>query len=480
LIKIHPLLKEIAAIFANEGKQLCLVGGAVRDMLRGEKIHDWDLATDALPEETTAIIKRAGGKVVPTGIKHGTVTVFYKKHNAEITTFRTEAEYSDGRRPEKVFYTDNIENDLSRRDFTMNAIAVRMPSGEVIDPFGGEADIKKGIIRCVGNAAERFNEDGLRPLRAVRFTAQLGFTIEKNTLEAINGALPVCEKVSIERVRDEIDKILDSPLPSVAFLLMEKTGLLSLFLGELAACRNIDQNGFHSFDVLDHSLLACDYAARNGYSHVLRLAALLHDIGKPQARKADEGVFSNDVFTGVASACGESVDGIHKNEWTFYRHEEISRNICRKMLSRLRYSNSVTDSVCHLVKEHMFHYTEDWSGAAVRRFIARVGEENLEDLYRLRRADTFAHKGQEPDPQTLMLLVNRIEKVLAESRAFRIKDLAVSGNDLMETSIPPGKILGVILRELLETVIDDPQQNTKEKLLEIAQNFYKHKVNIEI
>jgi putative nucleotidyltransferase with HDIG domain len=254
---------------------------------------------------------------------------------------------------------------------------------------------------------------------------------------------------------------------------MEKTGLLSLFLNELAVCRGIDQNGFHSFDVLDHSLLACDYAARNGYSRELRLAALLHDIGKPQARRADGSVCANGTFTGGSSMGGEPC------AYTFYRHEETSQNICKKMLSCLRYSNSVTDSVCHLVKEHMFHYTDDWSGAAVRRFVARVGEENLEDLYRLRRADTFAHKGQEPDTQMLMLLANRIEKVLTESRAFRVKDLAVSGNDLMETGIPSGKILGVILKELLETVLDDPQQNTKEKLLEIARKFYKHKIDVK-
>ena len=454
MIKIHPLLKEIAAIFTNEGKQLYLVGGAVRDMLRGEKIHDWDLATDALPEEVTALIKRAGGRVIPTGIKHGTVTIFYKKREAEITTFRTDSEYSDGRRPDKVIFTSAVEEDLSRRDFTMNAVALRLPSGEIADPFGGEADIRKKIIRCVGNAEKRFSEDGLRPLRAVRFTAQLGFEIEANTLKAISGALKVCEKVSMERVRDEIDKILGSSVPSAAFLLMEKTGLLSLFLSELAVCRGIDQKGCHSFDVLDHSLLACDYAARNGYSHVLRLAALLHDIGKPQARKMGE-------------------DGA----WTFYRHEEISQNICRKILSRLRYSNNVIDSVCHLVKEHMFHYTQDWSDAAVRRFVSRAGEESLEDLYRLRYADTYAHNGSEPDPEPVLLLANRIEKVLAQSRVFRIKDLAVSGSDLMAIGIPSGKTIGVILKELLETVIDDPAQNTKEKLLEIALNFYKEKIN---
>ncbi|MDR1836566.1 MAG: HD domain-containing protein [Treponema sp.] len=447
---IHPILKEIASLFNNGGKEIYLVGGAVRDMLRGKKIHDWDLATNALPEEVTAIVKRAGGRVVPTGVRHGTVTVFYKKHNAEITTFRTESGYSDGRRPDHVHYTTDIEEDLSRRDFTMNAVALSLPSGEIIDPFGGKADIRAGVIRCVGEAGERFNEDGLRPLRAVRFAAQLGFEIEQTTQDAIGGALSVSAKVSQERVRDEIDKILASPLPSRAFLLMEKTGLLELFLEELAVCRGIEQKGYHRFDVLDHSLLACDYSAANGYSHELRLSALLHDVGKPCVRRMDE--------SGV---------------WTFYRHEETSSAMCRKILARLRYSNAVTDRVCHLVKEHMFHYTDEWSDSAVRRFIARAGESNLEDLYRLRRADAYAFSGKEPDSAPLLLLINRVNKILAGGRAFTVKDISVNGNDLMEAGIPSGKKMGVILNELLETVLDDPQQNTKEKLLEIAGKIYR-------
>ncbi|GBU27429.1 hypothetical protein R84B8_00959 [Treponema sp. R8-4-B8] len=442
---IHPVLKEIAAIFNNNGKQAYLVGGAVRDMIRGKDIHDWDLATDALPQEVIDFVRRAGGKVIPTGIKHGTVTVLYKNQSAEVTTFRTESDYSDGRRPDKVKFSTNIEEDLSRRDFTMNAIALRLPDGEIVDPFNGADDIKAGIIRCVGNAGERFNEDGLRPLRAVRFSAQLGFEIEKNTLDAINGALGISAKVSWERVRDEIDKILASPYPSRAFALMEKTGLLKLFLKELAVCRGVEQKGFHQFDVLDHSLLACDYAAAKNYSHEVRLAALLHDIGKPPVRKMDE--------SGV---------------WTFYRHEEIGTDICHEILRRLCYSNEVIDSVCHLVKEHMFHYTEDWSDAAVRRFIARAGECTLEDLYLLRRADSFALAGKETEPMNLTELANRVKKVLAQEHAFTLKDLAVSGNDLMTIGIESGKTMGIILKELLETVLDDPAQNTKEKLLEIA------------
>jgi len=451
LIKtIHPVLKKIAAIFNNNGKQAYLVGGAVRDMIRGKDIHDWDLATDALPEEVTEIVRRAGGKVIPTGIKHGTVTVFYKKHSIEVTTFRLESDYMDGRRPDKVQFSTDIKEDLSRRDFTMNAIALRLPDGEIVDPFNGADDIKAGIIRCVGNAGERFNEDGLRPLRAVRFSAQLGFEIEKNTLDAINGALGVSAKVSWERVRDEIDKILASPIPSRAFFLMEKTGLLELFLKELAVCRGVEQKGFHQFDVLDHSLLACDYAAKKNYSHEVRLAALLHDIGKPSVRQMDE--------SGV---------------WTFYRHEEIGASMCHKILRRLCYSNEVIDGVCHLVKEHMFHYTEDWSDAAVRRFIARVGESILEDLYRLRRSDAFALAGKEIEPMNLTALADRVEKIMAQAHAFTLKDLAVSGNDLMTIGIESGKTMGIILKELLETVLDDPAQNTKEKLLEIAGKIAK-------
>jgi len=452
-IAIDPVLKEIASLFNDSGKEIYLVGGAVRDSLMGKKIHDWDLATNALPEEVTAIVKRAGGKVVPTGIKHGTVTIFYKNNTAEITTFRLEAGYSDGRRPDEVHFTSDIEEDLSRRDFTMNTVALRLPKGEIVDPFGGSADIKAGIIRCVGNASERFNEDGLRPLRAVRFAAQLGFEIEKNTLDAIGGVLDVCAKVSWERVRDEVDKILASPLPSRAFLLMEKTGLLKLFLEELSICRGVDQKGFHNFDVLDHCLSACDYSAAKGYSRELRLAALFHDVGKPQARQMGD-------------------DGI----WTFYRHEEISTSLCKKILNRLRYSNAVIDKVCHLIKEHMFHYTDEWTDSAVRRFIARVGEEHLEDLYCLRYADTFAFAGKEKDNSSLLLLANRVEKALAESRALSVKDLAVSGNDLIAAGIPSGVTMGIILNELLETVLDDPTQNTREKLLEIAGKIYRERI----
>jgi len=451
---IDPILKEIASLFACSRKEIYLVGGAVRDMLLGKKIHDWDLATDASPQEVTAIMRRSSGKVIPTGIKHGTVTVLYKDKTAEVTTFRTESDYSDGRRPDKISYAKTIEEDLSRRDFTMNAIAMRLPDGGIVDPFLGAKDIKAEIIRCVGDASQRFNEDGLRPLRAVRFASQLGFVIEQKTLDAIPLALNICEKVSQERVRDEFDKILASSLPSQGITLMRETGLLNLFIPELYNCFGVEQKGFHEFDVFGHSLLACDYCASHNFSHELRLSSLFHDIGKPDVRALD-------TQSGV---------------YTFYRHEEVSANMAKTLLTRLKYPNAVIDKVCHLIKQHMFLYTDEWSDSAVRRFIARIEVENLEDIYKLRRADIYGFSGKNPDYRSIEQLVERVNKVLEMGNAFTIKNLAVSGNDLMAKGIPGGKMIGVILKELLETVLDDPAQNTKEKLLEIAARLYETRV----
>ena len=454
-MNIHPTVKETAAILAQAGKQAYLVGGAVRDLLRGKKAKDWDLATDALPEEVIELFHRKKGLnsfVIPTGIKHGTVTVHFKGLSMEVTTFRSEFGFSDRRRPDRVEFGESIEVDLSRRDFTMNAAAYRLPSGPLVDPFNGKKDIKKRLIRSVGRPEERFSEDGLRPVRALRFASQLDFTLDAELLAAISGAIPFTAKVAPERIRDEIDKMLATDRPSTALLLMEKTGLLELLIPELAACRDVRQDrngfGFHRFDVLDHSLLACDFAARDfpGETKLCRcLAALYHDIGKP-----------------VTAQMGE--DG----GWTFYRHEKESAVLARAILSRFRYPNAVIDSVCHLIEEHMFSYTESWTDAAVRRFVIRAGEENLSDLFALRRADIYGMAGREPKWDTLLPFHDRIEKVLARGRALSVKDLAVSGNDLMSLGIPTGKTIGVILKELLEAVLEDPALNTREKLLEIA------------
>jgi tRNA nucleotidyltransferase/poly(A) polymerase len=437
---------DAAAVFVRAGKKVYLVGGAVRDMLRGRPPHDFDLATDARPETVQTLFKR----VIPTGIKHGTVTVLWKGLSLEVTTFRTEADYRDGRRPETVNYAATIEADLSRRDFTMNAAALELPGKKLVDPFDGQGDIERRLIRAVGGARERFAEDGLRPLRAVRFAAQLGFELETATFEAIRPSLETTAKVSAERIRDELDKIVMSARPSAAFIPMERSGLLELILPELARCRGIEQKGRHRFDVLDHSLLACVYAARNNFSREVRLAALLHDLGKPE--------------TLAIGADGER---------TFYRHEAWSARLAEALLRRLRYPNAVIARVTHLAAEHIFHYEDTWSDAAVRRFIIRAGEENLHDLYDLRMADTFGATGTEPPPDKLIPLGDRVESVLAQGRALTLKSLAISGADLIGLGIEPGKRLGIMLGELLEAVVEDPALNTREQLLIIAENLRK-------
>lgn len=440
---IHPAVLEVADIFKRNNKEVYLVGGAVRDLMRGKPAKDWDLATNATPEETRSLFRR----VIPTGIKHGTVTILYKGLSIETTTFRTEGTYSDGRRPDVIGFVRTIEEDLSRRDFTMNALALELPEQRLVDPFDGQRDIKNKIIRCVGDPIIRFSEDGLRPLRAIRFSAQLRFNIEAGTLGAIQATLPITAKVSMERVRDELDKMLSADQPSSAFLLMEKTGLLALLFPELQNCRGVEQKGFHQFDVLDHLLLSCDGAPKEK-PHV-RLAALLHDIGKPVVRAKDE--------LGLL---------------TFYRHEEVSATIAKEILNRLKYPNALVERVCHLISVHMFHYDESWTDAAVRRFVFRVGENFLDDIYDLRRADTWGTTGREPPADLNKALMVRVTEVLSKDKALSIKDLAINGNDLARLGIPRGPIMGRILKELFETVLDDPEENTHEKLLVIAAKVY--------
>ncbi|MDR1444418.1 MAG: HD domain-containing protein [Treponema sp.] len=449
-VQKNARLNEITTLFRNHGKKLYLVGGAVRDLFRGKEPHDWDLATDANPDEVTALFRglKPRAAVIPTGIKHGTVTVHYRGAAFEVTTFRIESDYRDGRRPESVVFAPDIEDDLSRRDFTMNSVALELPGGKAADPFGGIKDINRKVIRCVGNPQERFEEDGLRPLRAVRFAAQLGFTVEESTLRRIRPSLSITAGVSEERVRDELDKIIGSSQPSAAFRLMERTGLLELLLPELFACRGIEQKGYHRFDVLDHSLLACDYAARRDFPMAVRMAALFHDIGKPDTRQAG----------------GPGI-------WTFYQHEKHSAELAGCLMTRLRYPNSRIAEVRRLIACHMFHYDDVWSDGAVRRFIIRVGEENLENIYRLRRCDSYGTTGIEAPAEELAALISRVDKVLAENHVLSLKDLAVSGKDLMAAGIKPGKTMGIILNELLETVVDDPDSNSRGTLLDIALKF---------
>lgn len=456
-IKIPVILQKMNNIFEKNGFKAYLVGGAVRDMFMNKEASDWDVATDATPEQVISAFK----KVIPTGIAHGTVTVHFMGEEIEVTTFRIEQGYSDGRHPDKVSYASDIEEDLSRRDFTMNAIAVSLKDGSIVDPFDGKTDIKNKVIRSVGNPLERFNEDGLRPIRAIRFASQLGFEIETNTLKAISNekVLQKTSTISIERFRDELVKLLKSPKPSVGLKLLEDTNIMKLFLPELLEGRNCIQNdvrGYHVFDVLDHNFYSCDGAPVHKVN--VRLAALLHDIGKPASkvvRVTDEGEIYN-----------------------FFSHEKYSETIARKLLTKLRFSNNEINNVCHLIENHMFHYEESWSDAAIRRFVVRVKPENIEDLIDLRLADMYGKYNmpiqiKESNACDLLIqLQDRIKKIQEENSAFTLKSLAVSGKDLMEIGIPSGKLIGKILDSLLETVLDDPKQNSKDVLLNIAKNLY--------
>ena len=442
---VPPLLKEISGYFRDAGFSVYLVGGAVRDFFLKKKANDWDIATDAPPQEVTHLFRRT----IPTGIEHGTVTIIYKNKHIECTTFRTESDYVDGRHPVAVSYTATIEADLARRDFTMNAIAVSLPDGAIVDPFNGRADIRAGRIQTVGNPLDRFLEDGLRPVRAIRFAAQLDFTVDTGTLQAIPQTLHITKRISIERFRDEFTKMLACPTPLTGLRLMENTGLLNLFIPELPECRGVEQGSYHHFDVLDHSFLVCN-ACPAGMEHIhIRLAGLFHDIGKPAVRK-------------------ETADG----SCTFYRHEAVSEKMTRNIMRRLKYSNIEIEKTAHLVAEHMFHYDPSWTDAAVRRFIVRVGKENIDDLFALRKADVFGLTGAYAESNFLVEFTARIDALLKEDGAYSLKDLAVNGKDLMSIGIPAGKCLGLVLHELLETVLDDPAQNAKKTLLPIAAAIY--------
>ena len=449
-MRIPRVVRDFASVFRGAGFQCHLVGGAVRDILMGRAHSDYDIATDAPPEQVTSLFR----KVIPTGIKHGTVTVPFKGTAFEVTTFRTEADYSDGRRPDRVTFAPSILDDLARRDFSINAMAYDLLSDQFHDPHGGRQDLARGVIRAIGDPAERFREDGLRPLRACRLAAQLSFSVEDTTKAAIPGSLAILARVSAERMRDEIQKTLRSEVPSVGLSLMKETGILSVVLPELLEGVGVTQGGFHCYDVFTHSLYACDAAPRA--SPVLGLAALLHDVGKPRVRSVDP-----------------------EGKPTFYTHEQVSAEMAEAILIRLKLPGAVVKDVSHLVAHHMFNYQEEWSDAAVRRLIARVGEDKIHDIIALRRADQIGMCRENADvyPEGLARFAGRVSGVLDAGRVFTVRQLATNGSDIMEAlALPPGPRIGVILEELLKAVLEDPALNTKEKLLEIAGKLFRERL----
>jgi tRNA nucleotidyltransferase (CCA-adding enzyme) len=439
--EVRAICKQLKA----RGHEAYVVGGCVRDLLLGKEASDWDVTTDAKPEEVRKIFPR----VVPTGIQHGTVTVLMHGKPFEVTTFRGEGAYSDGRRPDTVEFVRDITHDLARRDFTVNAIALDPDDGRIIDPYEGQKDIQRRVIRAVGTPLERFREDGLRVLRAARFTATLDFELDPETERAIAPSLDVFKKVSQERVRDEWIKAMKAKKPSRAFDVMRTTNILGVTCPELLEGVGMEQNKWHAHDVWRHGMECLDGCPGDP---ILRIAAMLHDVGKPRSR-----AFSDKT-----------------NDWTFYDHERIGAEIADPICQRLRFSNDERERIVHLVRNHLFHYTSEWNDATVRRFIRRIGKERLEDLFTLNEADVRA-KGRDctPDLAALAALREHVARVVAAGDALGVRDLAIGGRDLMnELGLAPGPAIGRILAALLEEVLVDPAKNTREVLLALAKAMH--------
>lgn len=440
-----PLTKTIrsfATRFKDAGFSLYIVGGAIRDFLLGFENDDFDFTTDAQPGEVMALFKH----VIPTGIDHGTVTVLFENQKFEVTTFRTEGNYLDGRHPSSVTFIRNLEEDLKRRDFTINAFAADCIEGTILDLNKGLDDLHNRVIRAIGVPYQRFEEDALRIFRACRIAAKLNFHIEQETLDAMISMKENLCKVSAERIREELFKLVSSDHPTIGLRYMQRTSMLSQLFPSLAKGEKIEQGGMHHEDVLSHNIATCQAAADLRYSLEVRLAGLFHDIGKSETV----------VF--------------HDDRNTFYQHEVVGEKQTKKILQSLKASNEQIRIISLLVREHMFAYQSNWSDSAVRRFINRIGLDIIPMLFQLRIADQIAIHGN-ADTTALDELQARIDFILEEHDALSIKDLAINGNDLILAGFPKGVQIGRTLAYLLDTVLDDPKQNNREQLLTIAKNF---------
>lgn len=437
---------EVLRTLRAGGHASYLAGGCVRDLVLGRTPNDFDVASAARPEEVSRLFAR----VVPTGLQHGTVTVVVGESphtHVEVTTFRGEGAYVDGRRPESVSFIDDVEADLARRDFTINAIAWDPIDNVVVDPFGGVADAARRRVKAVGSAINRFSEDGLRPLRAVRFASVLGFGIARETREAIPLTLGTFRKVASERIRDEFIKLLvNSPRPSRGIELLERTGLLEEFLPELREGRGVAQNRWHRWPVWEHTLRVVDHAPPR---LEVRLGALLHDIAKPRCAELNA-----------------------EGEYSFHKHEHVGADMAREILERLRFSSRTVDAVVHLVKQHNWYYSPGWTDGAVRRHLAKVGtsDEALRDFYALREADIRGHgRNVRSGLRNLDELKRRFELEQERACALTVRDLAIDGRRLMlHLDLRPGPAVGETLRRLLEHVLDHPEDNVESTLLALA------------
>ena len=420
---------DICSVFRKNNHIAWVVGGSIRDVALGKKPHDWDLATTATPESILNIFPHT----VPTGLQHGTVTVIINNVGFEITTLRSDGVSSDNRHPDHVTFITDIVEDLSRRDFTINAMAFNPLTRELIDPFHGLEDLKNKVVRAVGDPCKRFEEDGLRIMRAARFAAVLQFSVESSTLVAISGALESLMSVSKERIRDEWIKTLGSVKPSVGLEIMRVSGILKVVCPVLLSSVGCEQNHHHAWDVWKHTMECVDQTPVN--KPLVRLAAVFHDVGKPQVRISNE----------------------KTGEWMFPAHDDVSADIANEWLVEHKLPNADREHVVHLVRNHLVLFDDSWSKSAIRRFVQRVGVENIEDLFDLVWADIRA-KGVPTDKKEFDTkhAFERIQEVINEKPVLSTKQLVVDGTEVMERlGIKPGPLVGKILKTLLEKVKEE-------------------------
>jgi putative nucleotidyltransferase with HDIG domain len=445
LFDIPREIAQIAYVLEGAGYEAYLVGGCVRDLLRNKKPKDWDITTSATPEQIMSLFPKTFYEN-----EYGTVGVVNEEiadddterkslKIVEVTPYRKEGTYSNFRHPDSVEFSRALEDDLIRRDFTMNAIAYSVSSDEIVDPFLGTVDIEQHLIRAVGNPNERFQEDALRLLRAVRFSAELGFTIEESTIQAIRAKAYLLEHIAGERVRDEFSKLLLSARPMDAVVLAHKVGLLKYILPEVEIGIGCEQNGDHIYDVWEHNLRAMQHAADRNWSLTIRMAALLHDVAKPSTRKWAE----------------------EKKDWTFYGHDVVGGKITRKILERLRFPKQFIDDVSTLVRYHLFFSDiEKITLSAVRRIVANVGPEHVWDLMNVRACDRIGMGRPKETPYRLRKYHSMIEEAMRAPVSVGM--LKINGEKIMATlQEQPSPRIGWILHALFDEVIECPELNTE-------------------
>jgi putative nucleotidyltransferase with HDIG domain len=449
--KIPDFVTHVTGTLKDAGFEAFLVGGCVRDLIMGRTPKDWDITTNATPEEIIPLFEKTVyennfgtvGVCIPK-VTHVTIDTVPRETEydiVEVTPYRIEAKYSDFRHPDEVKFSKNIEDDLIRRDFTINALAFSLDKGQIVDLYKGQEDIKDRMIRAVGDAKDRFNEDALRMLRAIRFASQLGFTIESDTMQAIVENSHLLKNISSERIRDEFVKIIESENPSMGIGMLSKLGLLKYIIPELEEGIGCDQGGAHIYDVFEHCLEALEHSKNKGFPTYIRLSALFHDIGKPRTRRPG-----------------------NKKAYTFYGHEVVGARMVKTIMERLKFPKKETDFVMSMVRNHMFFSdTEQITLSAVRRIVQKVGKDHIWDLMNIREADRVGMKKAEA-PYRLRKYHAMIEEVLRDP--ISVGQLAIDGDVLIkDLGMKPSRRMGWILHALLEEVLDDPKKNKERGLL---------------